>query len=75
MTEERVEEIKFKVSEKNMNGFAQMLTDQQNEVQTLKERTAKNETELINLRTEILNLKQLVGFVSGRGMGSTVHPN
>ncbi|MBT8449310.1 MAG: hypothetical protein KJO69_06450 [Gammaproteobacteria bacterium] len=41
------------------------------EILLLKERAQMSENEILNLKAELANSKQLMGHMLGRGMGST----
>ena len=62
-------------TKKNFTIIQNVLNEQAKVIRDQAERLTMLEGTVATLRADILNTKQLVAHVSGRGMGSTVHGN
>lgn len=62
-------------NEKNFRIIQNVLNEQAKLIRDQAERLTMLEGNVAALRADILNTKQLVAHVGGRGMGSTVHDN
>jgi len=62
-------------TKKNFSVIKNVMEDQAKTIRTQNDRITMLEGNLARLQAEIMNTKQLIAHIGGRGMGSTVHGN